>query len=307
MRAGRTRFMAVMMTAVLCTLSGCASWGPPPEGEDESAVAGAFRSKEYRIAATSAAILDILDKLDHEYVVGIPQTEKTIPERYLGATNIGAPMDPDLEVLSSIAPDIVLSPMTLEASLGPDYDKAMLKSGFVNLSSVEGMYDAIRSLGDLLDRQDAALELTQGYESYLSDYRLGIPEQGPDVLLLMCFPDGFYLVCTENCYVGNLVALAGGKNVYSSGEEGMESGFVNINPEDIVQRTPDKILVFAHYNEKDAFSYMEQEFATNETWQYFDAVKENEVYYLSADLFGMSATLKWTEAMEALKPMLYEE
>lgn len=72
-------------------------------------------------------------------------------------------------------------------------------------------------------------------------------------MLLMAFPDGFYLVATENSYVGNLVKLAGGNNVYGSDYKGDENGFVNINPEDIVSRNPNRIMVFAHYAEAEAF------------------------------------------------------
>lgn len=41
-------------------------------------------------------------------------------------------------------------------------------------------------------------------------------------------------------------------------------------------------------------------------WQYFDAVKNGQVYYLPSDIFGMSATLSWKNALDYLEPILYQ-
>ena len=101
--------------------------------------------------------------------------------------------------------------------------------------------------------------------------------------------------------------LAGGKNVYGKDTSGDENGFVSINPEDIVQRKPDIIMVFAHYNEESAFKYMKEEFKSNSAWQYYDAVKNDNIVYLPSKYFGMSATLDWKESLNYLKPVLYGE
>lgn len=267
---------------------------------------GEITGGETSIAATSVAICEILDALEYDNVIGVPETEHELPERYANATTIGAPMTPDYEIIKSLAPDLVLSPKTLEDSLSSQYSAAGINSPFLDLSSVEGMYSAITSLGELLDRQEQAQALVDDYNNYIEQYTANVDE-GEKIMILMAFPDGFYLIATENSYVGNLVKLAVGKNVYDSSTSGDENGFVNINPEDMVQRAPDKILVFAHYSEESAFEYMKQEFADNDAWQYYDAVKNGEIYYLPSEYFGMSASLDWTDALDYLKPILYGE
>ncbi len=165
------------------------------------------------------------------------------------------------------------------------------------------MYSAIKSLGTLLDREEQATALIAEYEDYMENY-FEDKEDGPRVLILMTFPDGFFLVASVDCYVGNLVAMAGGQNVYAD-YDGTQEGFISINPEDMIMKDPDMILVFAHYNEEAAFAYMENEFATNAAWSYYDAVTEGNIVYLPGDYFGMSATLDWTLALEYLEPYLY--
>lgn len=287
--------MAAIMTVGLC---GCASSQKPETGSTMD---------NPTIAATSVAICEILDDLEYDNVVAIPETSSdSLPERYKDLPTIGSPMSPDYEKIKSVSPDLVLSPKSLEASLSQDYTDAGINSAFLDLSSVQGMYDAIESLGELLDRESQAEKLTANYEEYMTEYKSD-GEGEKSVLILMTFPDGFYLIATENSYVGNLVELAGGKNVYGKDTDGDENGFVSINPEDMVQKNPDIIMVFAHYNEESAFEYMKKEFKTNTSWQYYDAVKNDNIVYLPSEYFGMSATLDWKESLDYLKPVLYGE
>lgn len=257
------------------------------------------------IATTSVAIAEILDLFGYENVVGVPETSGSLPERYKEVQTIGGAMSPDLEILKSISPDLVLSPNSLEASLAGQYTAAGLEAMFMNMSSVQGLYDSIDQLGELLECQEDAAELRAEYEAYMESFSSEELEDN-ESMVLMCFPTGFYVIATEKSYVGNLVELAGGHNVYTD-YEGDESGVVSINPEDMLLKNPDKIFIFAHYNEEEAFAAMEEDLATNSTWQYYDAVKNDQVYFLSSDLFGMSATMKWTDAVEYLRPIFYGE
>ena len=262
---------------------------------------------EIRIVATSSAICEILDKLniDSDFVVGVPDSS-SLPERYGEITRVGSPMNPDLEIIKSLSPDLVLSPQSLESSLAEGYRSAGINSAFLDLSSVDGMYTAIVSLGEYLGCSERALTLRSEYEDYMNNYR-SENDSSPSVLILMAFPDGFYLVATENSYVGSLVRLAGGENVYPAGTKGDENGFVSINPEDIASREADIILVFAHYAEEDAFAYMKEELSVSASWQHFKAIKEGRVAYLPSKYFGMSATFAWTDALEYLAPILHGE
>lgn len=286
-----------MVLGICSVLWGCASSGinAPEKSKGET----------LRIATTSVAICEILDELGYENVIGVPETSGELPKRYQEAERIGSPMNPDLELIKSLDPDLVLSPQTLESSLSESYRAAGITSAFLDLSSVEGMYGAITSLGEYLGCEKEAQRLNEEFNEYMEEKQNNAAEE--DILLLMAFPDGFYLVATEHSYVGNLIKLAGGNNVYGSDYNSDENGFVNINPEDVVQKDPDRIYVFAHYAEEDTFTYMKKEFETNATWQYFDAVKEGKITYLPSEYFGMSATLSWRESLAYLESVMNGE
>ena len=95
------------------------------------------------IAATSVAVTEILEALDvpADQVIGIPTTESyTVPKKYKKATELGTAMSPDMEVLSTLKPSLVLSPNSLEGDLASKYEKIGVSSSFLNLKSVAGIH-----------------------------------------------------------------------------------------------------------------------------------------------------------------------
>lgn len=254
-----------------------------------------------RIAATSAAVMTICEKLDLDLVAVPTSSLVEIPDRYSDAASLGSPMSPDMEILDSCEPDWVLSPLSLYADLQPKYEAAGYNYAFLNLKSVEGMYDSIEDLGELFDRRAEAQVLISQYQVFYADYqKKHADKEGPTVLILMGLP-GSYVVATEKSYVGNLVKLAGGVNVYAESED----EFVNANTEDMLKRDPDIILRTAHAMPDQVMEEFAEEFSTNDIWQHFDAVKEGKVYDLNTSYFGMSATFDYQYALEDLDELFY--
>ena len=140
-------------------------------------------------------------------------------------------------------------------------------------------------------------DFMQGYKDKNKD------KESPKVLVLMGLP-GSYIVATESSYVGNLVKLAGGTNVYGDGD-GEE--FLTANTEDMKSKEPDIILRAAHALPDQVKKMFAEEFETNDIWKHFAAVQNGKVYDLDSSLFNMSANFKYSDALKALQPMLYGE
>ena len=280
----------MLLTAI--SFGGCALWGEAgdPQG----------------IATTSVAICEILDALGCDEVVGVPSTSGELPARYAGVRTIGAPMQPQMEILKQINPEVVLVPTTLEASLASEFSAAGIAVKYINLSDIDGMYGDIAELGALLGKEAQAQALCKEYADYMDAYPK--TETEITVMTVMAFPS-LFTIATEDSYVGDLVKLAGGKNVYGAGYVSDGTGVItNYSLEDMAQKDPDIILVFAHFSEEYAFAYIEELTETNAVWKNFRAVQNGEIYYLSAaDGFGVSANLGWTQALETLKPIFFGE
>jgi iron complex transport system substrate-binding protein len=286
--------LLVALLAQVMLLGGCVDQHPQ--------VANARENGEPRVAVTSTTVVQIMDRLDVE-LVGIPHSDlTTLPERYATAPEVGMPMSPDMEVLKSLDPDWVFSPVSLEADLRPKYEAAGINAAFLNLRSVEGMYASIEDLGALLDREEQARALVNEYEDFLVRFEASLEgKKQPRVLVLMGLP-GAYIVATENSYVGNLVKMSGGVNVYA----GESEEFITVNTEDMMARDPDIILRAAHALPDRVAKMFAEEFETNDIWKHFRAVKEGRVYDLPYQQFGMSATFEYPEALDTLRPFLYE-
>ena len=83
--------------------------------------------------------------------------------------------------------------------------------------------------------------------------------------------------------------------------------FLTVNTEDMKTKEPDIILRAAHALPDQVVEMFNKDFAENDIWQHFDAVKNGRVYDLTYEYFGMSATFKYPEALEELQPILYPE
>ena len=236
----------------------------------------------------------------------MPSTSGELPARYAGVRTIGAPMQPQMEILKQINPEVVLVPTTLEASLASEFSAAGIAVKYINLSDIDGMYSDIAELGALLGKEAQAQALCKEYADYMDAYPK--TETEITVMTVMAFPS-LFTIATEDSYVGDLVKLAGGKNVYGAGYVSDGTGVItNYSLEDMAQKDPDIILVFAHFSEEYAFAYIEELTETNAVWKNFRAVQNGEIYYLSAaDGFGVSANLGWTQALETLKPIFFGE
>lgn len=286
-----------LLLAVLSLVAFCFSGCALNKGKDD---------KPCGIATCSVAICEILDALGCDNVVGVPTTNSDLPDAYRDARKIGAPMEPQMEILKQINPEVVLVPVTLRASLDDQFKAANLNVKYINLSEVKGMYDDILEIGELIGQEDKAEALYSDYAGYIESYPKAQSE--PTVMTVMAFAS-LFTIGTEDSYVGNLVKIAGGRNVYGHNYVSDGTGMItNYSLEDMAEKNPDIIIVYAHFDEELAFKYIQGLTQTDAVWKNFRAVSENRIYYLSpSDGFGVSANLDWKNALEKLKPIFSEE
>lgn len=285
----------ILSAAAVISLVGCVNQ------HHESTATKTESNKEVRLVATSPAVAQICNRLNLD-LVGVCNTSGTLPEKYDNVKKVGMAMNPDLETIKSLNPDYVLSPSSLESDLQPKYASIGVKSLFLNLKSVDGMYASIEDLGEKFDRKDKADEMLNEFKTFMDKYKdKNKDKKSPKVLVLMGLP-GSYIVATDNSYVGSLVKLAGGTNVYGDG--GGEE-FLTANTEDMQTKDPDIILRAAHALPDEVKEMFAKEFETNDVWKHFRAVQEGKVYDLDSSLFNMSANFSYSDALEALQPLLY--
>lgn len=288
----KKKIIALLSVTMLTFMVGCSS-----SESNESNVTNS--NGEEVVVATSVAVTEILDKLGVE-VSGVPTTSYELPKSTKDATEVGSPMNPDLEIIKSLNPTCVVSVDTLGSDFEKQFTENNIPSMFVNLSTVDGLKETIVNLGEKFDKSEKAAEIIAELENKENELNLSKKENKEDILILFGAP-GSVMVSTDNSYVGNLVKIAGGNNIFES----ESSSFIQVNMEEIIKRNPDKILIMTHAVPEEAKKAVEEEFA-KATWQQLDAIKNNKVYYLENGYFGMSANLKVIEALDKLGAILNE-
>ena len=282
----KKKIITLLSVTMLTFMVGCSS-----SESNESNVTNS--NGEEVVVATSVAVTEILDKLGVE-VSGVTTTSYELPKSTKDATEVGSPMNPDLEIIKSLNPTCVVSVDTLGSDFEKQFTENNIPSMFVNLSTVDGLKETIVNLGEKFDKSEKAAEIIAELENKENELNLSKKENKKDVLILFGAP-GSVMVSTDNSYVGNLVKIAGGNNIFES----ESSSFIQVNMEEIIKRNPDKILIMTHAVPEEAKKTVEEEFA-KATWQQLDAIKNNKVYYLENGYFGMSANLKVIEALDKL-------
>ncbi len=292
----------VALCIIFVVLSACTSSNKEKENtvEKDKEENNTTVQDENRIIPTTVAVAHILDALNLD-VVAVPTTVYDLPKRYEGLPEVGSPMSPDMEIVKSLNPTEVFSVTTLETDLKKIFDEVGINASYVNLQSIDNMKAAILEIGKKYNRSDVATKLVSELEGKIAALRMQIEsKESPKVLILLGIP-GSYLVATENSYIGDLVRMAGGQNVMS----GQEPEYLPSNTEFLQQSNPDIIIRLAHGLPDQVVEMFNEEFATNDIWKHFDAVKNGRVYDLEEPLFGTTATLAVPQALEELINIMY--
>lgn len=271
--------------------------------QSQSVSSQTSEQEETRLIATSAATCEIMSRLGLN-LVGAPNTTVSVlPKEYEAVEKVGTPMGLDMEKIKALNPTDVIGPDTLEEDWRPKYESIGVPYTFINLKSVQGLYDSMEMLGEKYGKQEEAEKYIKEYEDFMEEYNKKMEgKESPRVLVLMGLPSN-YIVATDKSYAGSLVELAGATNVFHDESK----DFLNVNPEDILATDPDIIIRTAHGIPLQAIKMFEKEFAENDIWKHFRAVQDGKVYDVDYMLFGMSATFDYPKALEQIQEMMYGE
>ena len=287
----------LLLISCLLVLAACGN------KQTEEKAAAETTSETKTVVAGTMVVADILDKLEIDSVVGVPTSTVKMPERYTKATEIGNAMNPDMEVVKSLNPDVFISVTTLEYDLKPAVKNINVNGEFIDLQGVKQMQDSILALGKEFNREAQAEKLAKSFDKKLEELKTKTADKKkPKVLAVLGVP-GSYLVATDNSYIGSLIEGAGGENAI----QGPSEEYLASNTEYLQQSKPDIILRMAHGMPDEVMKMFDKEFKTNTVWKHFDAVKNGRVYDLEEPLFQTTANLQVDDALEELYRIFYEE
>lgn len=248
--------------------------------------------------------LDIIYALGGELVGRATTYNEEINKQLADVEQVGNTHEFDLEKIASLRPDVVLAnnPLNLKdiASIEGIGSQIIL----THANSVSDIQDQITLFGDMIQKQDKATELVADIEQKVADIEAKATDAKTRVLLIYGAP-GTYMAALPNSLSGNLLELAGGENI-ASDYPAIEKypQYAQLNTERIVEANPEYIFLMTHADPNAVKEGFIKEMAQNPAWNSIDAVKNERIEILPADLFGDNPGTKVVDALDYMHTLL---
>ncbi|EFF64705.1 helical backbone metal receptor [Turicibacter sanguinis] len=259
--------------------------------------------EEIKVVAATVSATQVLAELNAE-VLGVPATSQTLPDGYQDLPQVGQAMNPDLEIVASLNPDLFIMDASFKSSVEESLTEYGLNTFFFETGTYTAFLNSIKELGNAINRQDEATTLLNQLKQAEEVALANKTEQAPTVAIIFGAGDNFMLA-TESSYLGDLAKTLGAINIASEIDTNIESAYIQFSLEQILAQNPDYVLRFAHGNIEETSKMFDEAFDKNEAYQQLDAVADGKVYDLDSTIFNVSANLKVTEAITKLGEILY--
>ena len=291
--------IASMLIVSSLFLTGCTS---AKSGKEE---VNNIPKESVKVVAGAVAVSQVLDKLDAE-VIGIPTTKMDMPEKFKGLPEVGQSINPDLEIVASLQPDVFVMDKMFKDKVEErmkDYD---INTFFFDTTTYSNFLSSIEELGKEIKKEDEAKKLIETLKESENEVISKKGDKEPTVAILFGGGENFMLA-TKDSYLGDLVKTIGAKNITDNMDGKVESAYMQFSLEQILDQNPDYVLRFAHGNLDETKKAFDDAFAKNPAYGELDAVKNGKVIDLDPNVFNVSANIKITEAIKTLGELLYGE
>lgn len=273
------------------------------EGQISESVNVDIKGKDVRVIAGSMAVAEMLAKLDVK-LVGRPTTQYWISDKVKPVSEIGLPMNPDLEKIKALKPDIYITSGALQEMIGDRLQENGIKTEFCNLDSYDAVKSTIIDLAKKFGKGENGNKIISDIEKKEKSIMDEIKTKKKVKVMILFGAPGHFMLASENSFAGSLINKLGGENIASKAN--FKGQYVPFNMETALKENPDIIFRMYHGYIDEARKQVDEEFKTNPQWKNFKAIKENKVYDLDPKYFNVTGDIKIVESLEKMKGYLYK-
>ena len=254
-----------------------------------------LEAEPQRIASLSPAATEILFAVGAGDQVAAVDKFSNYPPEAKTRQQLDA-FEPNVEAIAGAQPDLVFVV----------YDPGNLVDGLTNAgltvffletpTSVEGVLDQIRVLGQATGHPQEAEELVTTMEQGISaiEERLAGVEQGPR--LFHEVDNQLYTVAPDS-FVGNLYTILKAQNIAA----GTDQAFPQLSQEAIIEKDPEVIILGDAAGGESA-----ETVKARPGWGSISAVQSNRIYVIDPDIVSRPGP-RLVDALKTLAQMLYPE
>ncbi|AEG81573.1 iron ABC transport system substrate-binding protein [Corynebacterium ulcerans 809] len=226
--------LAAMMAIVALILAGCSTTGSTNSNAEGSQ--NAKKASEKRVVALDWRYEEILYALEVQPVgiveIGKSKEPQTLKGKLGDATSVGQAKQPNLEVIQSLEPDLILASPTRQAGIMEQLKNIAPTEAYQDTSYID-VLDSMDSIAKKLGKEDKAAEVRSRIEFKIGAAKNKV-EPGTRTALIGWSKNTLYTWVKES-FPGSLLTAAG----YDYGFDGEKSAIESKT--DVAELTGDKL------------------------------------------------------------------
>lgn len=224
------------------------------------------------------------------------------PEKVLDLPSVGgfAADSISIETIVSLEPDLVIGGSTLQGEVMDTLNESGIPGVTFERNSVEGIIDLMLLLGKATGRQESAEAAVTEIETRLSEVAT-VVETIPEEERVTIFYEVWHeplMTTTNQTYIGELINLAGGANIFAA----LEETYPSVSAEMIIEANPDVILGPSSHGEQ----LTTEMISAREGWSEVAAVENERIYIIQGDIISRAGP-RVVDALEAIAAALYPD
>ncbi len=220
--------------------------------------------------------------------------------------DIGAVAKPNLEIVLSLKPDLVLLSKDIhsQTDLTTVLDESKIKYMVVSVENFDDYMAVLESFTNMTNRKDLfeenGVQVKKKIETLVEKIPTGT---SPKVLFLRTSSSNVKAIAQNNA-TADILKKIGTTNIADQNGSLLD----NLSMEVIIQENPDYIFaVIMGSDSEKAMNSLHTSLSSNPAWANLDAVKNNHFLVIPKDLFQYKPNERWGEAYEYLLKIIYPE
>lgn len=242
---------------------------------DDAGVVHPLATPRQRVVSTLPGITDLFVALGAtDHLIG--RTRYDLGPEVAHLTSVGGGLDPDLETLTVLEPDLVVLWTDTDArSMAARVRDLGMESYSARVDDMASFRRHARQIGKLTDLEAEVDSLLTSVDLTLTHVREQLDEAPKPSVLYVIGVDP-PMVAGPGTFLDSLVTASGGSNVFAD----LEVMWPQVSLEAIVQRDPDYVVVSVQQGSSPPLS------ARRDGWALVGAVREGRVIEVDPDTFN---------------------
>ena len=217
------------------------------------------------------------------------------PAQTASIQSIGSLMEPNMEKIAEINPDIVIASDHFKKESAEKLEDLSIKVLILREDKTfEGAYGTIRIIARITGAETRAEEIIAGMQQTVDDVKKAVAgKDKPAVYYVIGFGEYGDYTAGGDTFIGRMIEMAGGDNIAKN-----VNGW-SYSLESLVEADPYCIVISKYWN-------MKQNFVNAEGYKELTAVKEGRVYEIDGNLLDRQGP-RLAEGLKALAAIIHPE